>query len=110
MREVKQYEHASREMSQRGHVEDSQNLKAGRLLHGVAVQHVRMVHPVETLLKWEIVTQGKVRQAICCHLSKWILSHIPDAGVTYHCSAWVWGGMQQLHQVQEGQEAAEPIA
>lgn len=87
MSEVKQYEYASREVSQGGHVEDSQSLKAGGLQHGVALQYVRMVHLGKTSLKWEMMAQGKVQQAIRCHLSKWILSHIHNAGVTHHCSA-----------------------
>ena len=87
MSEVKQYEYASREVSQRGHVEHSRCLKAGRLQHGVVLQYVRMVHLGKTSLKWEMMAQGKVQQATRCHLSKRILSHLHDAGVTHHCSA-----------------------
>lgn len=87
MSEVKKYEYASREVGQGRHVEDSQSLKAGGLQHAVALQCVKMVHLGKTLLKWEMMDQGKVQQAIHCHLSKWILSHIHDAGVTHHCSA-----------------------
>lgn len=65
MSEVKQYEYASREVGQGGHVEDSQNLKAGGLQRAVALQCVRMVHRGKTSLKWEKMDQGKVQQAIC---------------------------------------------
>lgn len=53
MSEVKQCEYASREMNQRGHVEDSQSLKTRGLQHGVVLQYVGMVHLGKTMLKWD---------------------------------------------------------